>query len=94
MVLELANQYRQQGECMGLRSSTTTEPSLALMHFAGENGATVLRLTHMCREGMGEKGGGESFLEGRQVEKDSRRKKRRESGLGEEERAEWGGSTL
>ena len=74
---------------MGLRSSTTTEPSLAPMHFAGENGATVLRLTHMCREGMGEKGG-ESFAEGRQVEKDSRRKKRRESGLGEEERADWG----
>ena len=60
---------------MGLRSSTTTEPSLAPMHFAGENGATVWRLAHMCREGKAEKGGGESMSEGRQVEKDSRRKK-------------------
>ena len=77
---------------MGLRSSTTTEPSLAPMHFAGENGATVLGLAHMCREGMGEKGG-ESFSEGRQVEKDSRRKKRRESGC-ERKRELTGGQRI
>ena len=63
---------------MGLRSSTTTEPSLAPMHSVGENGDTVWRLAHMCREGMEEKGGGESLPEGRQKRKtgDGRREGR------------------
>ena len=54
----------------------------------GKRGHCVKTHAHVQR-GMGEKGG-ESIAEGRQVEKDSRRKKRRESGLGEEERADGG----
>ena len=64
---------------MGLRSSTTTELSLAPMHFAGENGATVWRLAHMCREGMEEKGG----------ERACRKEDRRERQETEEEKGEW-----
>ena len=78
---------------MGLRSSTTTELSLAPMHVAGENWATVCRLAHMCREGMVEKGGGESLSEGRQVEKDRRRKKRWERGW-ERKRERTGGQRI